>query len=191
MGPGPRGGVEEEPMSVDLAFVRRPRGGFGWVDHRIVSEGHLERLGRTETALYLVLCVVADRHGLSWYHPRRLARLIKAEPQAVESALISLASRGLVGLDGRYVQVLDLPEKPGDSRVLTERSPGLVVSAPEQGEKAPPQDARERFERLDEAERAQLKARAAAELTALRGGRASHSRTVEALAISYLTRRDG
>lgn len=177
-------------MSVDLAFVRRPRGGFGWVDHRIVSEGHLERLGRTETVLYLVLCVVADRHGVSWYHPRRLGRLTKADLHTVEEALRTLASRGLVALDGRYVQVLDLPEKLGDSRVLTAVSPGQPVSAPENGEKGPAEAARERFEQLDEAERERLRARALAQLTALRGGRATSTKAVDDLAISYLCRRD-
>ena len=47
--------------------MRRPRGAYGWVDMRAVTEGHLERLG-TQTALtYLFLCTVGDTAGLSFW----------------------------------------------------------------------------------------------------------------------------
>lgn len=61
-------------MDLDLSRVRRPSRRFGWIDRRIVTDGHLADLGPTDVSVYLVLCLVADRHGVSWLPTGRCRR---------------------------------------------------------------------------------------------------------------------
>ena len=105
-------------MSVDLSRVRKLPRGFGWVDARVVHEGHLAGLGPVEVVVYLALCVVADRAGVSWYRPETLARHVHHPADRVRDAIKALVRRGLIASEGRYVQVLDLdasgcPQGPG------------------------------------------------------------------------------
>lgn len=95
-------------MRVDPMWVRRPSRGFGWIDHRVLSGGHLAALDCTQIATYFTLCLVADRHGISFYRVESLARIIKRPASVVDQALTRLAHRGLIACDGRYVQVRDL-----------------------------------------------------------------------------------
>ena len=110
-------------MDLDASRVRRPSRRFGWVDRRIIQDGHLAALGGAEAAVYLVLCVVADQHGLSWHSPRALAACIKQPPEHVRAALLELSRRGLVAIAGRLVQVLDLdlvsPARPVSQQAFT------------------------------------------------------------------------
>lgn len=104
------GPEEESGMKLDPSRTRRPtpRFGWGWVDRRIVLDGYLKPMSRTEVLVYFFLCVVADRHGMSWYSPRAMARLVKEPPDQISEALISLGRRNLVALAGRFIQVLEL-----------------------------------------------------------------------------------
>ncbi len=97
-------------MSLDPLRVRRPSRGFGWIDHRVLSGGHLARLDGTQIATYFTLCLVADRHGISFYRPESLAKILKRPRDAVAVALDVLATSGLIARDGRYVQVCDVDE---------------------------------------------------------------------------------
>src|SRR5690606_9981538 len=97
-------------MSFDPLRVRRPSRGFGWIDHRVLSGGHLARLDCTQIATYFTLCLVADRHGISFYRPETLAKIIQRPRDAVAGALTALAARGLIAHEGRYVQVRDVDE---------------------------------------------------------------------------------
>ena len=74
-------------MSFDPLRVRRPSRGFGWIDHRVLSGGHLARLDSTQIATYFTLCLVADRHGISFYRPETLAKILKRPRDAVTGAL--------------------------------------------------------------------------------------------------------
>lgn len=95
-------------MRVDSTRERRPTAGFGWVDHRIVRDCHLTALGQAAVAVYLVLCVVADRRGISYYSTGRLGELVKHSASKVEDALQELAGRKLIAREGRFVQVMAL-----------------------------------------------------------------------------------
>lgn len=97
-------------MSLDSTRVRRPSRGFGWIDHRVLSGGYLAMLDCTQIATYCTLCLVADRHGISFYRPESLARIVKRPTIAVVGALTELARHQLVACEGRYVQVRDLDE---------------------------------------------------------------------------------
>ena len=97
-------------MSVDPTRVRRPSRGFGWIDHRMLSGGYLAMLDCTQIATYCTLCLVADRHGISFYRPESLARIVKRPTVVVVGALAELARHQLIACEGRYVQVRDLDE---------------------------------------------------------------------------------
>jgi len=113
-------------MGVDSMVVRRPSHGFGWVDRRMVSEGHLVRLNQAEVVVYLVLCVVADRHRISYYRAESLARLVKLPSERVRSALERLVQQEFIAVEGQFIQVLDLDVR---KRTQIESAP-QEVSAP-------------------------------------------------------------
>jgi hypothetical protein len=121
-------------MSLDPMRVRRPSRGFGWIDHRVLSGGYLAHLDCTQIATYFSLCLVADRHGISFYRPETLAKILKRPRDAVAGALTALASRGLIVHEGRYVQVRDVDEieaaAAACSRPAPQSAPASVVQAP-------------------------------------------------------------
>lgn len=121
-------------MSFDPMRVRRPSRGFGWIDHRVLSGGHLARLDCTQIATYFTLCLVADRHGISFYRPETLAKLLKRPRDAVTGALTALVSRGLIAHEGRYVQVRDVDEieiaAAAFSRPAPQPPPASAIPAP-------------------------------------------------------------
>ena len=84
----------------------------------MLSGGYLAVLDCTQIATYCTLCLVADRHGISFYRPESLARIVKRPGTDVANALDALVRRGLIVCDGRYVQVLDLDDvEKGIARV--------------------------------------------------------------------------
>jgi len=64
------------PILVPQRVRQVPRS-FAWIDHRLRSEGFLERLRPPDMGLYLFLALAADRHGLSCW---RLDRIERAMP---------------------------------------------------------------------------------------------------------------
>ena len=57
--------------------IRKIPPSFAWIDHRLRSEGFLERLRPEDIGLYLFLALAADRNGLSCW---RLDRIQHAMP---------------------------------------------------------------------------------------------------------------
>lgn len=179
-------------MSVDSTRVRRPSRSFGWIDHRVLSGGYLAMLDCTQIATYFTLCLVADRHGISFYRPESLARIIKRPTIAVVGALAELARHQLIARGGRYVQVRDLDEiaKMAASTADPATPPPALgpPPAPEPPTEAPEttlgrlapadrerllQKARERFERFMGMRRPSTGALAAAAVGILREEEAS------------------
>jgi hypothetical protein len=64
------------PILVPQRTRKVPRS-FAWIDHRIRSDGFLERLHPEDIGLYLFLILAADRNGLSCW---RLDRIDRAVP---------------------------------------------------------------------------------------------------------------
>lgn len=176
-------------MKLDPSRVRRPipRFKWGWVDRRIVLDGYLTPMSRTEVAVYFFLCVVADGHGMSWYGPRAMARLLKEPPDQISEALISLGRRNLVALAGRFIQVLELDT-------------GLPVPGPAHGQGAPPQarevfsaesaragtSAHDELARLPHQQREELLRRARERMAAFLGSRDPSTSALEAVAAGLL-----
>lgn len=55
---------------------RHITGGFSWIDHRLLRDGHLERLTRNEIALYLFLVLVGNRDGVSFYRLEKICNYL-------------------------------------------------------------------------------------------------------------------
>lgn len=89
-----------------------PNSGFSWVDRRFVRDGFLRELTAPETLLYLFLCTVADKDGLSYYGDRRTAALLKLSETAIDRARGGLVSKDLVLYRAPLYQVLELPDRP-------------------------------------------------------------------------------
>jgi hypothetical protein len=49
---------------------------FAWIDHRIRSEGFLQRMSPEDIGLYLFLALAADRNGLSCWRLDRIERTV-------------------------------------------------------------------------------------------------------------------
>jgi hypothetical protein len=63
------------PILVPQRIREVPRS-FAWIDHRIRSEGTLERLCPEDLGLYLFLILAADRNGLSCWRLDRIERAV-------------------------------------------------------------------------------------------------------------------
>jgi hypothetical protein len=172
-------------MNLDLSRVRRPSRRFGWIDRRIVTDGHLADLGPADVSVYLMLCLVADRHGVSWHADRTLSTWVKHPPSLVRDALNSLARRNLVAIEDRYVQVLDLdllvPGADAPVRVPVADPPPSSAR-----EDAPREPAGARLARLPTEVRRTLEDRARARLIRFTHGREPIKSVVEALAAGLL-----
>jgi len=119
-------------MCVDSTHLRRPSRSFGWIDRRILSGGYLAVLDCTQIVTYFTLCLVADRHGISFYRPESLARIVKRPTIAVVGALAELARHQLIRCDGWYTQVSDLDE------IVKDASPGAAPASPPSAFMPPP-----------------------------------------------------
>jgi hypothetical protein len=117
-------------MDLDLSRVRPLSRRFGWVDRRIFWDGHLAKMSQVEVAIYLVLCVIADRHGLCWCARKTLAAQTKHPADRIQEALRSLASRGLLAVQGRFIQVLEVTEPAPDSEDRSAPPEPTPVAAP-------------------------------------------------------------
>jgi hypothetical protein len=92
--------------------IRRIDGGFGFTPHRFLTDGFLASLEQKEILLYLFLCLVSDRHGLSFYSSDAICSLLHLTLEELHDATDGLIEKDLIAFDGTIYQVLDLPPKP-------------------------------------------------------------------------------
>ena len=101
-----------EKQLIDHERVRRTPPQFSWVDHRLVRGNYLMRASAPAWALYLVLVTVGDEHGLSYYAPRTLARLLSLSEDGVAEARRQLIAAGVLAYAEPLYQVLGLAPAP-------------------------------------------------------------------------------
>lgn len=89
----------------DPSRVRQIRGTFGWVDHRILRDGHLAQMGLAEIALYLFLSLAANRHGVSWYRKEHVCKVLGISEEDFHHARDRLVEKHLIAFS---------PFRPGD-----------------------------------------------------------------------------
>jgi len=104
------------PIVPEPSRVRRIEGSFAWLDHRLLREGHVERMTLTDLAVYVFLVLAADRTGTSWYRKDVICRKLGIDWGDFEESKARLLERGLIAfrpftrgdVDGFY-QVLRVP----------------------------------------------------------------------------------
>ena len=94
--------------------VRKIDGSFSFIPHRFVTAGFFSTLTHHELLVYLLLVIVGDRHGLSYYSQDRLATILKMPLDDFIYARNGLIKKSLIAFNGLLFQVLSLPEKPID-----------------------------------------------------------------------------
>jgi len=92
--------------------VRHIDGGFSFIPHRFLTDGFLASLSQKELLLYLLLVLVSDRYGLSFYSYDSICSLLRLTPDDYMEARDGLIKKDLIAFDGTIFQVLDLPLKP-------------------------------------------------------------------------------
>lgn len=92
--------------------IRRIDGGFSFIPHRFLTDGFLDSLCQIEILLYLFLCMVSDRYGLSFYAYDAICSLLEFSVDKYIEARDGLIEKDLIAFDGTIFQVLDLPSKP-------------------------------------------------------------------------------
>jgi hypothetical protein len=85
---------------------------FSWLDQRLVRYRYIERCDVAAWALYLVLVIVADAEGLSYYSDATLSRMLGLEPLGLSAARTQLCQAGLVVYQPPLYQVLGLEDTP-------------------------------------------------------------------------------
>jgi len=87
---------------------RKLPSGFGWIDHRLVRDSHIEKCGPKALAVYLFLVTVADAEGLSYYGDGAIARRLRLDGGELALAREELVQAGLIAWEHPLYQVLDL-----------------------------------------------------------------------------------
>jgi hypothetical protein len=92
--------------------IRHIEGGFSFIPHRFLTDGFLASLSQIEILLYLFLCLVSDRYGLSFYSYDAICSLLQLSVDEYIEARDGLIRKDLIAFDATIFQVLELPPKP-------------------------------------------------------------------------------
>ncbi len=107
--------------------IRRIGGGFAFIPHRFLTGGFVSALGADELLLYLLLVLVADRNGLSFYGYDKICSLLEMDLERYIDARDGLIRQDLIAFDGTLFQVLSLPSAPREQK---RREPVSVKASP-------------------------------------------------------------
>ena len=91
--------------------VRRINGSFAFIEHRFLRDGFWSSLDHQGLLLYLFLVMVGDRRGISFYCYDRICNLLGVTVDDYILARNTLIKKDLIAFDGKFFQVLSLPEK--------------------------------------------------------------------------------
>jgi hypothetical protein len=91
--------------------VRKITGSFSFIEHRFLRDGFFASLDHHELLLYLFLLIVGDRNGMSFYSYDKICSLLMFSMDEHVLARDSLIEKDLIAFDGKFFQVLSLPEK--------------------------------------------------------------------------------
>lgn len=97
---------------------------FSWLDHRLVSDHHIDRCSHSAAALYLFLVTVADAQGLSYYSDRAISQRLDMDANTLAQARQELIRIGLIAYQKPLYQVLALDTLTE----ATNRYPGQLQS---------------------------------------------------------------
>lgn len=117
--------IIKRPLNPRRLRSALPRG-FGWIDHRFLTEGYLARLSPSARGLYCLLICAADSQGLSYYSEGRQRELLGIDPATLLGARRELLAAGLIAYQKPLCQVLTLEEQ----RFATETAPQQPAKQP-------------------------------------------------------------
>lgn len=108
--------LKVRPVVPEPQRVRRIEGSFGWLDHRLLRDGHLEGMTLTDLAVYVFLVLAANRDGVSFYRKDVISEKLdigwsdfeEAKRRLLERRLIAFRPFSPTEVDGFY-QVMPLP----------------------------------------------------------------------------------
>lgn len=94
--------------------LRKIDGSFAFLPHRFLRDGFWASLDHRELLLYVLLVLVADRQGMSFYFDDRLYGILRFLPEHFLAARAGLIRKDLIAYDpaGPRYQVLALPPRP-------------------------------------------------------------------------------
>ncbi len=102
--------IEKKPIVADR--VRQISGSFAFIEHRFLRNGFWTAISHHERLLYLLLVLVGDRRGLSYYSFDKICSLLAISCDEYIVARNSLIDKDLIAFDGLLFQVLSLPQQP-------------------------------------------------------------------------------
>ncbi len=97
--------------------VRKISGSFAFIEHRFLRDGFWASLDHHELLLYLFLVIVGDRNGISFYSYDKICTLLRVSVDEYTLARDTLIEKDLIAFDGKFFQVLSLPEKVIESSI--------------------------------------------------------------------------
>lgn len=96
--------------------VRKVPQSFSWIDHRLVSDRHIDLCTHAAAALYLFLVCVGDDKGLSYYGDTSIMRKLSMDNQSFQNARSGLIKHGLIAWQKPIYQVLSLEPAVAESK---------------------------------------------------------------------------
>jgi hypothetical protein len=102
--------IEKSPLCPER--VRKITSSFAFLEHRFVRDGFWTSLSHHELLLYVLLVLVADRNGLSYYGFDKICGLLQLSLDDYLLARNALIKKDLIAFDGHLFQVLALPPRP-------------------------------------------------------------------------------
>jgi hypothetical protein len=101
--------------------VRSVEKPFAWIPFRLLTDGYMANLSDRAKLVYLLLCLAADRNGLSFYGDKRILSYFQLGPGELQLARRELIEKDLVAYDGHLYQVLSLPKSRPQSEPPSEK----------------------------------------------------------------------
>ncbi len=86
--------IEKSPVLANR--MRKIPKCFSWIDHRLVSDKHIDMCSHTALALYLFLVCVGDDKGLSYYGDKSIMSKLSMDHQTLQTARSDLVQNGLL-----------------------------------------------------------------------------------------------
>jgi hypothetical protein len=91
--------------------IRKIKRSFAFIEHRFLRDGFFHSLTHHELLLYLLLVLVADRDGLSYYSYDRICTILRISVDEYILVRNALIEKDLLAFNGHLFQVLSLPHK--------------------------------------------------------------------------------
>jgi hypothetical protein len=101
--------------------VRRITHSFAWIDHRLLRSGFVQVMTHHDQSLYLLLNLVADRNGVSFYRKEKICDLLDldfgqfeiARDRLIQLGLVAFTPYSALSVNG-FHQVLPVDARPPD-----------------------------------------------------------------------------